>query len=223
MSGKCPESQCFLYYKKGHTVQFCLGKSVNLVSIEDEANLNYIKESPRKLGESLLSLRPKYNLIQDIFQQKAEIIYGQLLEYPEHRVILEMALNLSKDQVNITEEYERPPQYTSIKIYTRIKGNAILAILDTGACMSVVTKPLAVTLGLKWKLSTQKDVIAVDGKSQAAVGVVDNISVVIAKAQIFIPLQVINSASKTLLLGTDWLDKYKADVLSSIRKLRFVS
>ncbi len=57
-----------------------------------------------------------------------------------------MALNLSKDQINITEEYERPPQYTSIKVYTRIKENAILVILDTGTCMSVVTKPLAVAI-----------------------------------------------------------------------------
>ena len=62
-----------------------------------------------------------------------------------------------------------------------------------------------------------------NGKSQAAVGIVNGVLVVIAKAQTFIPLQVINLASKTLLLGTDWLDKYKADVLSSIRKLRFVS
>ncbi len=61
-----------------------------------------------------------------------------------------------------------------------------------------------------------------DGKSQVAVGVVDSISVIIAEAQTFILLQIINSASKTLLLGTDWLDKYKADVLSSIRKLRFI-
>ena len=89
--------------------------------------------------------------------------------------------------------------------------------------MSVVTKPLAVALGLRWKPSTRTDVIAVDGKSQVAVGVVDNIPVVIAEAQTFIPLQVINSASKILLLGTDWLDKYKADVLSSTRKLRFIS
>src|SRR6266542_1919920 len=110
-----------------------------------------------------------------------------------------------------------------IKVYTKIKGNMILAILDTGACMSVVTKPLAVVLGLKWKPSTRMDVIAVDGKPQAAVGVVDGIPVVIVEVQTFISLQVINSASKTLLLGTDWLDKYKADVLSSMRKLRFVS
>ena len=108
MSGKCTESQCFLCYKKGHTAQFCSGKSVNLAAIEDEANLNYIKNSPKKMEESLLSLRPKYNLIQDMFQQRAEITYGQLLEYPEHRATLKMTLNLSKDQINITEEYEKP-------------------------------------------------------------------------------------------------------------------
>jgi len=63
----------------------------------------------------------------------------------------------------------------------------------------------------------------VDGKSQTVVKVMNRVPVVIAEAQTFISLQVINSASKTLLLGTDWLDKYKADILSSIRKLRFVS
>src|SRR6266540_7314886 len=104
MSGRCPESQCFLCYKKGHTAQFCSGKSVNLVSIEDEANINYIKGIPRKMGESLLSPRLKYNLIQDMFQQRAKITYDQFLEYPEHRAALETALNLSPDQVNITKE-----------------------------------------------------------------------------------------------------------------------
>ncbi len=140
------------------------------------------------MGENLLSPRPKYNLIQDMFQQRAEITYGQLLEYPEHRAALKTALNLFKDQINITEEYEKPPQYTPIKVYTRIKGNAILAILNTGVCMSVVTKPLAVALGLRWKLSTRTDVIAVDGKPQAAVRVVDNMPIVIAEAQTFISL-----------------------------------
>src|SRR6266498_4934328 len=178
LSEKCPESQCFLYYKKGHIAQFCPGKSVNLVSIKDETNINYIKGISRKMGESLLSPRPKYNLIQDMFQQRAEITYGQLLEYPEYRAALKTALNLSKDQINITEEYEKPSKYTPIKVYTRIKENAILAILDTGACMSVITKPLAVALGLKWKPFTRNDVIAVDGKPQAAVEVVKDIPIV---------------------------------------------
>ncbi len=49
------------------------------------------------MEENLLSLCSKYNLIQDMFQQRAEITYGQLLEYSEHRAALEMALNLSKN------------------------------------------------------------------------------------------------------------------------------
>ncbi len=69
-----------------------------------------------------------------------------------------------------------------IKVYTRIKNNTILAILDTGACMSVVIKPLAVALGLKWKLSTRNDVVAIDGKPQAAVGVITDMPIVIADA-----------------------------------------
>ena len=62
------------------------------------------------------------------------------------------------------EEYERTLQYIPIKVYTKIKRNAILAILDTRVCISVITKPLAVTLGLKWKLLTKNDIIAVDEK-----------------------------------------------------------
>jgi len=46
--------------------------------------------------------------------------------------------------------------------------------------------------------------------------------VIITDAQIYISFQVINSIFKILLLGMDWLDKYKADMLSSIRKLRFI-
>ncbi len=60
-----------------------------------------------------------------------------------------MTLNLSKDQINIIEKYEKVPQYTLIKVYTRIKGNAILTILDTRVYISVVTKLLVVALGLR--------------------------------------------------------------------------
>ncbi len=123
-----------------------------------------------------------------MFQQRAEITYGQFLEYPEYRATLEIALNLSKDQINITEEYERPSQYILIKVYTRIKGNVILAILNMGACMSVIIKSLAIALSLKWKPSIRNDIIAVDGKPQAAIGVVNRIPVVIAEVQTFIPL-----------------------------------
>ncbi len=97
-------------------------------------------------------------------------------------------MNLFKNQVNITEEYEKPPYYMLIKMYTRVKNNAILAILDTRACMSIITKPLTVALGLRWKPSNRNDIIAIDEKPQAAVGVVDKIPVIIANIQMYILL-----------------------------------
>jgi len=71
------------------------------------------------------------------------------LEYSEYRAALEMILNLSKDQINVIEKYEKLLQYMSIKVYIRVKNNTILAILDIGAYILVITKLLAVALGLK--------------------------------------------------------------------------
>ncbi len=42
-----------------------------------------------------------------MFQQRIKITYGQLLEYLEHKAALKIALNLSKDQINIAEKYEK--------------------------------------------------------------------------------------------------------------------
>ncbi len=47
------------------------------------------------------------------------------------------------------DEYETTTKYIPIKIYARIKRNAILTIVDTETCMSVITKLLAQALGLK--------------------------------------------------------------------------
>ena len=44
--------------------------------MEEEANLNYVKEKLRRIRESFLTLHPKYNLIQDMFQQRVKITYG---------------------------------------------------------------------------------------------------------------------------------------------------
>ena len=49
-------------------------------------------------------------------------------------------------------------------------------------CMSVITKPLAVALGLQQKLLIRNDIIVMDRKLQAAVEVIDETLIVIADA-----------------------------------------
>ncbi len=106
------------------------------------------------------------------------------------------------------DKYETTTKYIPIKVYARIKGNAILTIVDTGACMLVITKPLTQALGLKWILSFRKDVVSIDDKSQPALGEVENLQVVIADVITYIKTHVVNSAAKSVLLGTDWIIKY---------------
>jgi len=63
-----------------------------------------------------------------------------------------------------------------------------LTILDIRTYMLVIIKLLAVTLGFKWKLLIKNDVIVVNRKLQAAMGVIEKILVVIVDAQTYIPL-----------------------------------
>src|SRR6266498_5994823 len=101
------------------------------------------------------------------------------------------------------DEYEAMTEYTPIKVYAKIKENAIFTIVDTEVCMSVITKPLAQALGLKWILSSRKDVVSIDGKPQPALEKVENLQVVIVDVVTYIKAHVVNSAAKSVLLGTD--------------------
>ncbi len=80
---------------------------------------------------------------------QAEIIFKQLLViYFDQLAKLNSALNNSKELNNI-DEYEIMMEYTPIKIYIKIKRNAIFTIINIRTCISVITKSLAQVLGLK--------------------------------------------------------------------------
>src|SRR6266498_4792610 len=120
------------------------------------------------------------------------------------------------------DEYEREIEHISAKVYTQIKGNTILAIIDSGAGTSVITKPLAVALGLGWKPTNRRDMVTIDGQKQGIIGELDEVDVYIADARTTIKMYMMGSTTKTLLLEVNWITKYKADILESTKKLRFV-
>src|SRR6266498_5764295 len=64
--------------------------------------------------------------------------------------------------------------------------------------------------------------VTIDGQKQGIVGELDEVDVCIADARITIKMYMVGSTTKTLLLGINWITKYKADILESIKKLRFV-
>ncbi len=64
--------------------------------------------------------------------------------------------------------------------------------------------------------------VTIDGQKQGIVGELDEVDVCIADARTTIKMYMVGSTTKTLLLGINWIMKYKADILGSIKKLRFV-
>src|SRR6266542_5042350 len=64
--------------------------------------------------------------------------------------------------------------------------------------------------------------VTIDGQKQGIVGELDEVDVCIADARTTIKMYMVGSTTKTLLLGINWITKYKADILGSIKKLRFV-
>src|SRR6266542_269603 len=64
--------------------------------------------------------------------------------------------------------------------------------------------------------------VTIDGQKQGIVGKLDEVDVCIADARTTIKMYIVGLTTKTLLLGINWITKYKADILGSIKKLRFV-
>src|SRR6266498_5333320 len=64
--------------------------------------------------------------------------------------------------------------------------------------------------------------VIIDSQKQGIVGELDEVDVCIADARTTIKMYMVGSTTKTLLLGINWITKYKADILGSIKKLRFV-
>ncbi len=123
----------------------CPSRSVNLALIGDlpEVENAFVKENP-------VISRP-YDIGKDILNTRANITFAQLMQYDDQKARASRILDPDRKPKMVAnlDEYEKEIKHTSAKVYTWIKGNVILAIIDSGAGTSVITKPLAVALGLR--------------------------------------------------------------------------
>ncbi len=93
---------------------------------------------------------------------------------------------------------------------------------DTGAQISVCTKPLAVKLGLKWeKPKDDLQMVTINGQKSLAVRIIENANLRILDAQVLINIHIVDSNKEELLIGSNWLVKYKVDFILSKNKLKF--
>ena len=95
------------------------------------------------------------------------------------------------------------------------------AILDTGTNVSIVTLPVVKKLRLTIGMSDGSKIIAVDQTKKNIIGIMRDAPLSIQDTRVPINLLVIKASEDNLLLGTDWIDRYQADLSFHKKELRF--
>src|SRR6266545_548626 len=110
---------------------------------------------------------------------------------------------------------------SAVRITVRVKGTPMRAVLDTGANVSIVTLPVVKKLHLTMRMSDGSKIIAVDQIKKNVIGIVRDAPLSVQDARVPINLLVIEAPEDNLLLGTDWMDRYQADLSFYKKELRF--
>ena len=181
------------------------------------------KKSPPKPREpSKIDQTPPYNVMDDLMTLPAHITVGQLMKYPDvKRAILKAYQRpIIKDPMVSMAENSHARKTTAVQCHVRIKSNPVKAIVDTGAAVSIMTKPLMKKLGLRIDSPSKIIVVIANGKKERALGQIHNVSLVIQGILASVTLQIIDSSNETLLLGTDWCLMTNAKVDFEYKELK---
>src|SRR6266545_866316 len=110
---------------------------------------------------------------------------------------------------------------SAVRTTVRVKGIPMRAVLDTGANVSIITLPVVKKLRLTMGLLDGSKIIAVDLIKKNVIGIVKDASLSIQDVRVPVNLLVIEAPEDNLLLGTDWMDQYQADLSFYRKELRF--
>jgi hypothetical protein len=126
-------------------------------------------------------------------------------------------------EVNHIEE-TRNRKTTAMRCHIRIKGNPVVAILDSGAAVSIITAKLMKKLGLQIEGPSKTIVVTANGTRDKALGIIRDVKITVNDIIIPVNLQVIDSRDETLLLRTDWFNKARAklDFENSTLNVRYL-
>ena len=135
-----------------------------------------------------------------------------MLQYPNQRKNLVKILKRPRKtaETNYLQSEEDKRKTTAAKCYVRIKGNPVVAILDSGAAVSIITRKLMDKLKLSPDAPSKTIVVTANGTRERAIGQISDLKIFIQDMIVLIKLQVIESREETLLLGTDWFERMKA-------------
>jgi len=110
---------------------------------------------------------------------------------------------------------------SAVRAIVRVKGILMIAVLDTGANVSIIILPVVKKLRLTMGMPDGSKIIAVDQTKKNVISIIRDAPFSIQDARVPVNLLVIDASEDNLLLGTDWIDRYQADLSFHKRELRF--
>ncbi len=109
----------------------------------------------------------------------------------------------------------------TVRTTVRVKGTPMKAVLNTGANVSIVTLPMVKKLRLTMGIPDESKIIAVDQTKKNIISIVRDAPLSIQDARVPVNLLVIEASENNLLLRTDWIDQYQANLSFHKKELRF--
>ena len=108
-----------------------------------------------------------------------------------------------------------------VRTIVKVKGIPIRAIMDTRINVFIITLPIVKKLHMTMRLPDESKIIAVDQTKKNVISIVKDVSLSIQDVRVLVNLLVIEVSEDNLLLGTDWMDLYQADLSFHKKELRF--
>ncbi|CAG8650277.1 5438_t:CDS:1, partial [Paraglomus occultum] len=158
-----------------------------------------------KTYSSIIDQVEPYDVSNNILNIKSFITIAQWLQVPAQ--CRNFAKIMQKKKEPITEanqaKIHQSKKTIAMRCYIRIKENSVIAILDSGAAVSIITAKLIRKLELHIQRPSKTIVFTANRNHTKALGIIPDIKIKIQDIIIPINLQVIESMDETLLLEMD--------------------
>src|SRR6266508_3954596 len=139
-----------------------------------------------------------------------------MLDYSELKKVVDN-IDDKKDNRRVNFITKHP----AARIYGKIGRTECQLVIDTGAEVSVCTKPMADLLKLKLKSDKTMTVVAIDGIKQKSLGSAGMVTVKVMDQPTQVEMQIVQSKDQVVILAMDWIQKYKAVIDMNEKRITF--
>ncbi|CAG8740566.1 10452_t:CDS:2, partial [Acaulospora morrowiae] len=151
---------------------------------------------------------------------RANATYAQLLQILKQRQHLAQVLKrpiITPAEVDYVED--QPQRTSAARCNMKIRNKPVVAVLDSGAAVSIMSKKLFTKLRLQISEPSNAVVVTVNGTRERALGKLKDVALQLGRITVPTNFQVIESTEEMMLLGMSWFKKLHARLYFDEQKL----